>query len=324
MSDTPSAAPASSAPAAAPAQAPWHESIKDDGLKGTLSKYESQDKLFEAIGYKPPEPKVLDWREQIKDDDAKKFAESSTDVTHLVKRALDMRSKLSNAIIRPGKNASPEEVSAYRKALGIPEKHEEYEFPELPAEKLTPEVKESRAAWAKRFHDLSIPKETAKTLLQLVGDDSTKFKEAQVQADKEFAQQSEAALRSEWKGDEYDKNKNLANRAFSELASRAGIPVDVLSKLETKDGRFLMDRPELVKLFAVVGREMAEGTLGPTLTESEAETIDGQIKDLRTQQAEAQSSGNSKLANTLYQKEQALIAKRSGNKPIVGAQGRSA
>lgn len=322
----PTAAPASGAPAASGSgnPAPWHESIKDEGLKGTLSKYESQDKLFEAIGYKPPEPKVLDWREQIKDDDAKKFAESSTDVTHLVKRALDMRSKLSNAIIRPGKNASPEEVSAYRKALGIPEKHEEYEFPELPADKLTPEIKESRAAWAKRFHDLSIPKEVAKSLVNLFGEDSAKFQEEQVQADKAFAQQSEQALRSEWKGDEYDKNKNMANRAFTELASRAGIQVDVLSKLETKDGRFLMDRPELVKLFAVVGREMSEGTLGPTLTESEAETIDGQIKDLRTQQAEAQSSGNSKLANQLYQKEQALIAKRSGNKPIVGAAGRAA
>lgn len=325
MSDAPQAAPAPSAPAASGSgnPTPWTETIKDDGLKGALSKFESQDKLFEAIGYKP-EVKTVDWREQIKDEDAKKFAESSTDVTHLVKRALDMRSKLSNAIIRPGKNASPEEVSAYRKALGIPEKIEEYEFPELSADKLTPEVKESRAAWAKRFHDLSIPKEVAKSLLQLVGEDAVKFKEAQVNADKEFAKQSENALRAEWKGDEYDKNKNFANRAFSELASRAGIPVEVLTKLETKDGRFLMDRPELVKLFAVIGREMAEGTLGPTLTESEAETIDSQIKDLRTQQSEAQSSGNSKLANQLYQKEQALIAKRSGSKPIVGAQGRAA
>lgn len=301
----------------------WASSIKDEGLRGTLSKFESQDKLFEAIGYKP-EVKTIDWREQIKDDDAKKFAESSTDVTHLVKRALDMRTKLSNAIVRPGKNASPEEVSAYRKALGIPEKHEEYEFPEVPADKLTPEVKEARAAWSKRFHDLQIPKEVAKNLLQMVGEDSAKHLEDQVKADKAYADKSEAALRSEWKGDEFDKNKNMADRAFKELASRAGLPVDALTKLETKDGRFLMDRPELVKLFAVVGREMAEGTMGPTLTESEAETIDGQIKDIRTKQAEAQASGDSKLANTLYQKEQALIARRSGSKPIVGAQGRAA
>lgn len=319
-----SAAPASGAPAASGNPTPWTDSIKDDGLKGALSKYESQDKLFEAIGYKIPEPKVVDWREQIKDDDAKKFAESSTDVTHLVKRALDMRSKLSNAIIRPGKNASPEEVSAYRKALGVPEKPEEYEFPEIPADQVTDEVKENRAVWSKRFHDLQVPKEVAKSLLQLVGEDSVKFQEAQVQADKAFAQQSEAALRSKWRGEEFDKNKNLANRAFSDLASRAGISVDVLSKIETKDGRFLMDRPELVEIFAVIGREMAEGSLGPTLTESEAETIDSQIADLRKQQAEAQSAGNSKLANQLYQKEQALIKKRSGNKPIVGAQGRAA
>lgn len=321
-------APATGAPA--PSGTPsngasaWASGIKDESLRGTLSKFESQDKLFEAIGYKPPEPKLVDWREQIKDDDAKKFAESSTDVNHLVRRAVEMRSKLSNAIIRPGKNAAPEEVAAYRKAMGIPEKAEEYEFPELPAEKLTPEIKESRAAWGKRFHDLGVSKETAKALISMVGEDHTKFVEAQVQADKAFAQQSEAALRSEWKGDEYDKNKNLANRAFSELASRAGIPADVLSKIETKDGRFLMDRPEIVKLFAVVGREMAEGSLGPSLTEGEAATIDGQIADVKKQISEAQDAGNSKLANQLYQKEQSLIAKRSGSKPIVGAQGRAA
>lgn len=324
------AAAAAAAPAAGAtpngngAQASWAAGIKDEGLRGSLSQFESQDKLFEAIGYKPPEPKVIDWREQIKDDDAKKFAEGSTDVNHLVKRALDMRTKLSSAIVRPGKNATPEEQATYRKAMGIPDTHEGYEFPELPAEELTDAVKAERSTWAKRFHDLQIPKETAKLLLQFVGADSAKYLEDQVKADKAFADKAEAALRSEWKGEEYEKNKNMANRAFTELASRAGIAVDFLTKIETKDGRFLMDRPELVKLFAVVGREMAEGSLGPSLSETEVESIDGQINDLRKQQAEAQASGNSKLANELYKKEQAAIARRNGNQGIVGARGRAA
>lgn len=305
-------------------QAPeWVATVQDEGLRGTLGKFESQDKFFEAIGYKPPVPEKVDWRAEIKDDDAKKFAESSTDVNHLVKRALDMRSKLSNAIIRPGKNASAEEVAAYRKALGIPEKPEEYEFPELPKEQLTDDVKTSRAQWAKHFHTLGIPKEAAKELTKLVGQDAERLMQAQVESDKAFATQQEEALRQEWKTD-YDKNKTLANRAFTEIANRAGLKIDDLTKIETKDGRFLLDRAEIVKLFAVLGREMAEGTLGPVVSEGEAETMEGEIRDLRKQIESAQLDGDSRRANQLYQREQQLIARLKGNRSIVGAQGRAA
>lgn len=302
--------------------ASWTESIKDEGLKGALSKFESQDKALDAIGYKAPEPK--DWRTDIKDDDAKKFAESSTDINHLVKRAIDMRNKLSNAIVRPGKNATPEDIAAYRKAVGIPEKPDEYEFPELPSDQLTDEIKASREQWSKRFHDLGVPKEVAKSLITAVNDETEKLLVSQIEDDKAFARKQEEALRNEWKGADYDKNKLLANRAFEEIANRAGIKLDVLTKLETNDGRFLMDRAEMVKLFAVIGREMGEGSLGPTLTESQAETLDSEVRTLRQQQAEAQQNGDSKLANRLYQREQALIAKMKGNKPIVGSQGRAA
>src|SRR3990167_7976372 len=302
----------------------WVGTVQDEGLRGALSKFESQDKLFEAIGYKPPAPEVRDWRADIKDDDAKKFAESSTDINHLVKRALDLRGKVSNAIFKPGKNATPEEVSSYRKALGIPDKANDYEFPDVPKEQLTDELKASRAEWSKRFHDLGISKDAAKALSGLVNQDAEKFMQAQVEADKDFAKKQEEALKSEWKGPEYEKNKTLANRAFTEVANRAGIPLEALTKIETKDGRFLMDRAEIVKLFSVIGREMAEGTLGPTLSESESETVEGEIRDVRKQQSEVQLNGDSKVANRLYQREQALIAKMKGSKPIVGAQGRAA
>ena len=81
-----------------------------------------------------------------------------------------------------------------------------------------------------------------------------------------------------------------------------------------------MDRSEIVRLFAAIGREMAEGTLGPTLTDSEKETIDSQINDLRKKQNEATSS---KEKNKLYLQEQELIARRDGDHPIVGV-GRAA
>lgn len=262
-----------------------------------------------------------DWTADLPDD-LKETGKRFTSKADAVRAINDFRKRESQVRV-PGKNASPEEVATYRKAIGIPEKPEEYEFHNLPEGlELTDQVKESRAEWSKRFQALGIPKEAAKELSKLANEDSLRELAAQKKADEEFVASQEAALRSEWKGEEYDRNKTLANRAFSELASRTGLKLDELTKIETKDGRFLMDRAEIVKMFAAIGREMSEGSLGPTLTETEKDTVDDQIRGVRQQVAEAQSVGDSKRANKLYQQEQALIAKRGGNQQIVGVRGR--
>ena len=288
----------------------WVANVKDDGLKETLSKYETQDKFLETIGYQPP-----DWRQAIQDEDGKKFAADSTDINHLVRRAVDLRKQVSNAIIRPGKDAKPEQIAAYHKALGIPEKPEDYEFPELSKEDLTEEVQQSRKVWSSRFHELGVSKTAAKKLSGLLNEDLTKAMQAQQKADKDYAEAQETQLREEWKGD-YDKNKTIANRAFNEIANRSGIKIDDLTKIEMKNGRFLMDQAEIVKLFATLGREMSEGTLGPVLTDADREGAEEQLATVRKQISEAQSEGNSKRANSLYQKEQALLGRIHGDKSI--------
>lgn len=303
----------------------WSEqvaSIQDTGLKETLSKFESQDKFFETIGYKPPAPVQVDWREQLKDEDAKKFAAEATDINAFAKRALDARRAMSNAIIRPGKDATPEQISAYRKSMGIPEKAELYEFPTLPkGVDLTDEMKAERKEWGDRFHKLGVSNDQAKQLWELVVADNAKSAQATIDADKAFTKAQDEALKADWKGD-YDKNKTLGNRAFRDLAEKAGLNVEELTKIETKDGRFLLDNANIVRMFAAIGREMAEGTLGPALNETEIDTVNDQIKTVRGKMAEAQGRGDSKEANKLYATEQALIAKRDGNQPVVGAGGR--
>lgn len=239
--------------------------------------------------------------------------------------AIENFRKRESQVRVPGKDASEEERAAYLKAVGVPSKPEEYEFPELPkGQELTDEIKSSRTAWAKRFHELGVPKSVAKTLSKLANEDAQKVFEAQIEADKAFVKSQEEALRAEWKGDDYEKNKTLANRAFADIANRAGVNLESLTKIETKDGRFLMDRTEMVKLFAAIGREMAEGSLGPVLTDGERDTIEDQVRDVRKQISEAQASGDSKRANKLYASEQALLAKIKGNQPIVGSRGRAA
>ena len=297
----------------------WVANIEDDGLKENLSKFESPDAFLDKIGYKPKEK---DWRETIADEEGKKFAKDSSDINHFVKRALDLRKQVSNAIIKPGKDATPEQIKAYQKSLGIPESPDEYEFPELPAEQLTDEVKAARKEWAGKLHKMGTPKEVAKGIVNMLSEDMRKAREAQIESDKEFAKTQDEHLKEIWK-DDYDKNKTIANRAFKEIADRAGVKLDDLTKIETKDGRFIMDNADMVKVFSAIGREMSEGSLGSVLSESEIDSMEGEVLSLRKQAAEAQSVGDSKRANKLYQKEQVLLAKMKGDKPIVGV-GRAA
>lgn len=261
-----------------------------------------------------------DWTADLPDDlkeTGKRFTSKADAVRSII--ALQKR---EGQVRVPGKDAKPEEIAAYHKAIGIPEKPELYEFPELPEGlELNDHVKASRAEWGQRFHELKIPKEAAAQLSKFANEDAVRQLQSEIEADKSFAAQQDAQLRKEWPGEEYERNKTYANNAFREVAAKVGLNVEALQKIETKDGRFLMDRSEIVRIFSAIGREMAEGSLGPTLTESEADSLDDQIRDVRARQSEAQSSGDSKLANKLYQQEQALIGKK-GSKPVVGSQGR--
>ncbi len=300
----------------------WASAIEDEGLKTELAKFESQEKFFEAMGFEVTGDEG-DWRADLPDnlkETAKKF--SSVDEAII---AVESMRKRDSQVRVPGKDATDDERTAFHKAVGVPATAKGYAFPAMPeGHELTDEIKSSRDEWADRFHKLSVPKETAMLLSQALNDDLVGLQAAEIKADSDFAQSQETALRAEWKGDQYDVNKKLANNAFAEIAKRAGLDLDELGRIETKEGRFLFDHVPMLKLFAVVGREMSEGALGPTLSEAEIETLDEQIKELRTKSDEASKAGDSKLANKYYEQEQALLEKQKGKGAIVGSEGRTA
>ena len=174
------------------------------------------------------------------------------------------------------------------------------------------------------FHENNLSTAQAEALLTAFGTEHKTLLEQTKKADAEFVKQSETQLRTEWKGDAYERNVTLADRALTELSNRAGVPVSELRSIETKEGRFLLDDPRIVRLIAVVGREMAEGTLGGVVSTDERDTIEEQIADLRKKVDEAKDQGNSKVANQLYQQQLALRSKLTNNQPVVGTQGRVA
>lgn len=256
-----------------------------------------------------------DWRKDLPDD-VKEDAKRHDSVASLIRSNQTFRKRESQVRV-PGKNASDEEVASYRKAIGVPETAELYQFPSLPEGiQETEQLKQSRSEWAGRFLDLDIPVEKAKALSEFVSQDEMKIMTAQVDADKTFVNQEEDALKNEW-GSDFDKNKALANRAFSDIAERSGVSIDELTKIELKDGRFLMDRADMSRMFSLIGREMGEGSLG-ALSSDDRDTVHDEINEVRKQIQTAQAEGDSNKANVLFQKEQSLISRITKKETIVG------
>jgi len=81
----------------------WVDSIEDEGLKESLGQFESQEKLFDAIGYKAPEPEKENWSEGW-DEELKNTADRFSSREDAVRAVQDLRKRDSQVRV-PGKDA---------------------------------------------------------------------------------------------------------------------------------------------------------------------------------------------------------------------------
>ena len=301
----------------------WSGAIADEGLRTTAASFDDQGAFLKAAGIEAPKAadpvEPTDWRATLTSDDAKEYAERFPDIGKLVDGALEQRKQLSTAIIPPGKDAEPEEVAAYQKRIGVPKTAEDYKFALPKGEELTDSDKAFQASLAKTFHSANITVDQAKLLNTSWNEMVKGTREAQTEADTQFAEEAESDLRKTWPGEEYNLNKVYAERAAS---FHFGDQIEEVRHLETKAGKFILDHPVMLRAMASIGRQMAESGQ-PPMDDAAAEQAGDQIKELRGRIAKAQDEGNSKEANRLFALEQELIAKTQGNRAIVGA-GRAA
>lgn len=255
-----------------------------------------------------PETPSFDWgqaRQTIQDEKLRSHAERFTDLESLVKGNLEQRQKLSSAIVKPGKDASEEDIQNYRKALGVPESPDKYQFEGINLEEADDTMKSAVGHWQKVFHDNNVPVDVAQKLTQAQQEIVKQVQEKQKQADEEYAKQSEETLRQTW-GTDYENNREYANRAAQELF---GEDFESVRNMEDKSGRYVLDNPAFMKILAKVGREMGEGRLGPVMATGEVESIKDQAKELARQRYEAMDNGDMKLAKQLDKKEKELWEK---------------
>ena len=283
----------------------------------------------------PPSPPLApasggDWRTPISDSKLREHAERFPSIDDLVRGNLDQRQKLSAAIVKPGKDAKPEEIAAFRKALDAPESPDGYQF--VRPEHIDEETfkSEGTQALVKSFADFlhketTVSKTDAAKLFDWYGKFEAFTLKSQKEADERFANETLAALQKKWPGEEFTKNRAHAERALMAMAQQSGVEVDELRNIETKAGRFVFDDPNFVQVFAAIGREMGEdSTFGRVMTDSDRQTAEARAKEIHGKMDEALARNDHEGANKLDQELQDLHRKMGGVKPIVGAMGRAA
>src|SRR3546814_9862421 len=90
----------------------------------------------------------------------KKHAERFNSPEDLVKGHMELRQKLSKAVVPPGRDADEEAVAAYRKAIGVPEKAEGYKFEMPDGAEQTEADKAFHQAMAETFHGENVDRKS--------------------------------------------------------------------------------------------------------------------------------------------------------------------
>ncbi len=155
----------------------------------------------------------------------------------------------ANSIPKLPENATPEQQAAFFKALGRPDKAEEYEFEG--EDKNSPEWTKQ---WKDTFHQLGIPKETAKQLSAAWNGSMQKIVETHNANVQQEIQGAAEKLKTEL-GEKYDASVELTKRLFKTYMKDEMADLDKAFTGETTATRYT-----IIKLLLNIAEKTGEDT----------------------------------------------------------------
>jgi hypothetical protein len=199
-----------------------------------------------------------DWRQAMAkgDDKALNVYSRFTSPEALAEAYLQANKKISGGEFRvelpKDREATPQELQAWRKQEGVPEKPEDY-YKVLDPEVVIGEAdKEAIDGLMKQMHSLGAKPEHVKVAIDTFYNAVEKAQEEAAEAQASIKKQSEDVLRKEW-GAEYRSNIN----AMANLLKGAPQPVqDALHGAVGPDGAMLFNNADFMRWFAGLTREL--------------------------------------------------------------------
>lgn len=269
-----------------------------------------------------PPPKSGHFSDTIQDQQLREFAARFTTPAELAKTGLEFRQKLSNAIVKPGKGAKPEDIQAYHKALGVPDKPEDYQvtLPENLPEELKPTTdaqKAGQAQFLKAMHAVGATPDVVNATLGFYYTTLAQGKAQMEQQAKEKREEAEAELAQEW-GEDFTGNINVAKRAQQSFGDAR---VDEFLDQKMVDGVKLGDHPMMLRLWSQVGRRTSEDGIHMGLDPQKTQSVEQELDGIMTKNPPGTPGYNDPA---IQRRVAELNAQLYGDSPIVGSSGRSA
>lgn len=228
-----------------------------------------------------------DWREKYAGEDESKL--------NVLKRyaspqaALDAlfaaRSKIQSGTVKTplSDNPTPDELAAYRKDNGIPEKPEEYDI-NVDGLAWGEDDKPMVDAFLKEMHDANATPAQVKAGLKAFHSIIEREQEAQFEEDTQYKQQALDAIRQEW-GQEYKLNINLMKGLFDSY----GTPelMDKLTGGRNADGNIIGNDPDYLRFMAAIARQI--NPVATVTTSGNPAAIDDELANLTKMMGDTKS-----------------------------------
>lgn len=244
----------------------WRTALAGDNADRAklLEGFETPDKLFERIS-RPP---IDDWRKAMAGDDPDelKRLERFADPASARKSWREAEKRLSEGgrIKIPGEGASDEELTEWRKALGVAESPDKYEIKVQPPAgyEVTDSDKGVLSRLQTKLHDAVSKGAKAPDLMNIATEfyfeEAVSAGNAAEEAAADAAADAEAELREAW-GSKFDENVNWAVAGLRQYFPGDGDgEFQKFLGLRLSSGHKLGDHPVLLRMFANIGREHAE------------------------------------------------------------------
>lgn len=217
-------------------------------------------------------------------------------------------------------NATPEQVTEYRKANGIPEKPDGYwEAPGLKDVNFQDVDKAIVAPYLPIMHELNLRPDQVAKLITFRQAEADRMVDEQMQGDAQLRQQTEDALRQEW-GSQYRPHVE-AMRSF--ITTRFGDAADALMNARMPDGTPLLGNQTVLRSLLQMSMDLNGGV--PTITTAEGRALDGAGVDARMKEIEGlMKDPSSKYwkgseANAIQAEYRKLIEAKERNASRAGA-----
>lgn len=224
-----------------------------------------------------------DWRDLLagKDEKFRKQLDRFASLEGVGKKFRSLEQRFSSGEYQRGRpeGATPEEIAAWRKEAGLPDKADGYlENLALPNGVVLGEADKPVAlGFAEAALDADISPAAYSKLVAKYYDMQDKVAAQRQDADHQFLQSSEDELRTEW-GNDFRRNRTAINNLV------AGWPEDVRALMAARDanGNMIGNHPGFLRMLANMAFELnPAATLVPAGVSNPGRSVDSRLEEIR-------------------------------------------